>query len=91
MSACPKWGAFAGRILPLPVAKLKPAPFFAMFKQVVDAARSTLFLLRDVEQNKDDLAMLTEGLAETNHLARQLALKIQHRQENERQLPLARG
>ena len=31
-----------------------------MFKQVVDAARQMLFLLRDVEQNKEDIATLKE-------------------------------
>ena len=71
-----------------------------MFKQVVDAARQMLFLLRDVEQNKDDIASLKEkdiaalkedvaslkeGLAETNHLVRQLAFEIQRSNENERQ------
>ena len=78
-----------------------------MFKQVVDAARQMLFLLRDVEQNKADIAALKEedvaglkediatlkadvaslkeGLAETNHLVRLLALEIQRNNENERQ------
>ena len=71
-----------------------------MFKQVVDAARQMLFLLRDLEQNKNDIASLKEkdiatlkadvaslkeGLAETNHLVRQLAFEIQRSQENERQ------
>ena len=37
-----------------------------MFKQFVDAVRQTLFLLRDVEQNKQDIATLKEQLAETN-------------------------
>jgi hypothetical protein len=56
-----------------------------MFKQVVDAARQMLFLLRDVEQNKEDIATLKEQLAETNQLVRQLAFEIQRTNENERQ------
>ena len=55
-----------------------------MFKQVVDAARQMLFLLRDVEQNKEDIATLKEQLAETNQLVRQLAFEIQRGNENER-------
>ena len=56
-----------------------------MFKQVVDAARQMLFLLRDVEQNKEDIAKLKEQLAETNQVVRQLAFEIQRSNENERQ------
>jgi hypothetical protein len=56
-----------------------------MFKQVVDAARQMLFLLRDVEQNKEDIAKLKEQLAETNQVVRQLAFEIQRSHENERQ------
>ena len=41
-----------------------------MFKQFVDAVRQTLFLLRDVEQNKQDIATLKEQLAETNQVVR---------------------
>jgi len=39
-----------------------------MFKQVIDAVRQTLLLLRDVEQNKQDIATLKEQVAETNQL-----------------------
>jgi len=55
-----------------------------MFKQVVDAARQMLFLLRDVEQNKHDIATLKEQVAETNQLVRQLASEIQRVSEHER-------
>jgi len=55
-----------------------------MFKQVVDVVRQMLFLLRDVEQNKQDIATLKEQLAETNQLVRQLALEMQHNHERER-------
>ena len=41
-----------------------------MFKQIADAVRQMLFLLRDVEQNKQDIATLKEQLAETNQLVR---------------------
>ncbi len=54
-----------------------------MFKQVVDAARQMLLLLRDVEQNKQDIATLKEQLAETNQLVRQLAFEIQRIAERE--------
>jgi predicted nucleic acid-binding Zn-ribbon protein len=42
-----------------------------------------LFLLRDVEQNKQDIATLKEQLAETNQLVRQLAFEIQRVSERE--------
>ncbi len=54
-----------------------------MFKQLVDAVRQMLFLLRDVEQNKQDVATLKEQLAETNQLVRQLAFEIQRISERE--------
>ena len=54
-----------------------------MFKQVVDAGRQMLFLLRDVEQNKKDLAALKEQLAETNQVVRALAYEIQRTSERE--------
>ena len=54
-----------------------------MFKQVVDAVRQMLLLLRDVEQNKQDIATLKEQLAETNQLVRQLAFEIQRISERE--------
>ena len=54
-----------------------------MFKQVADAVRQMLFLLRDVEQNKRDIATLKEQLAETNQLVRQLAFEIQRTSERE--------
>ena len=54
-----------------------------MFKQIVDAVRQMLFLLRDVEQNKQGIATLKEQLAETNQLVRQLAFEIQRISERE--------
>ena len=54
-----------------------------MFKQVIDAVRQTLLLLRDVEQNKQDIATLKEQVAETNQLVRQLAFEIQRISERE--------
>ena len=54
-----------------------------MFKQVVDAVRQMLLLLRDVEQNRQDIATLKEQLAETNQLVRQLAFEIQRISERE--------
>ena len=42
-----------------------------------------LFLLRDVEQNKKDLAALKEQLAETNQVVRALAYEIQRTSERE--------
>ena len=56
-----------------------------MFRQFVDAVRQTLFLLRDVEQNKQDIATLKEQLAETNQVVRQLALEFRHLGEREQQ------
>jgi len=54
-----------------------------MFKQVADAVRQMLFLLRDVEENKQDIATLKEQLAESNQLVRQLAFEIQRISERE--------
>jgi Arc/MetJ-type ribon-helix-helix transcriptional regulator len=54
-----------------------------MFKQLADVVRQTLFLLRDVEQNKQDIATLKEQLAETNQLLRQLAFEFQRLSERE--------
>jgi len=54
-----------------------------MFKQVVNAGRQMLFLLRDVEQNKNDIAALKEQLVETNQLVRELAFEIRHVAEHE--------
>lgn len=54
-----------------------------MFKQVADAVRQMLFLLRDVEENKQDIATLKEQLAESNQLVRQLAFEIQRINERE--------
>ena len=42
-----------------------------------------LFLLRDVEENKNDIAALKEQLAETNQLVRDLAFEIRHVAEHE--------
>ena len=59
-----------------------------MFKQVADAVRQMLFLLRDVEENKQDIATLKEQLAESNQLVRQLAFEIQRigeREQHERE------
>lgn len=55
-----------------------------MFKQLVDAVRQMLFLLRDVEQNKKDIATLKEQLAETNQFVRELAFEVQRTTEHER-------
>jgi len=54
-----------------------------MFKQVVNAGRQMLFLLRDVEQNKNDIASLKEQLVETNQLVRELTFEIQRVSERE--------
>lgn len=54
-----------------------------MLKQVVDAVRQMLFLLRDVEQNKEAIATLKEQLAETNQVVRQLAVEVQRNKETE--------
>ena len=56
-----------------------------MFKQIVDAARQMLFLLRDVEQNKQDIAALKEQLTETNQAVRQLAFEMKLALEREQQ------
>ena len=56
-----------------------------MFKQIVDAAKQMLFLLRDVEQNKQDIAALKEQLAETNEVVRLLAFELQRSTEHEQQ------
>ena len=56
-----------------------------MFKQVVDAARQMLFLLRDVEQNKQDIAALKEQLTETNQTVRQLAFEMKLALDREQQ------
>jgi hypothetical protein len=56
-----------------------------MFKQAVDAVRQMLFLLRDTEQNKQDIAALKEQLNETNEMMRQIAFELQRRTENEKQ------
>jgi len=42
-----------------------------------------LFLLRDTEQNKNDIAALKEQLAETNQLVRELAFELRHVAEHE--------
>ena len=54
-----------------------------MFKQVIDAVRQMLFMVRDVEQNKQSIATLKEQLAETNQLVRELAFEIQRISERE--------
>ena len=59
-----------------------------MFKQLIDAVRQMLFLLRDAEQNKRDIATLKEQLAETDELVRQPAFEVQRiseREEHERE------
>ena len=56
-----------------------------MFKQIVDAARQMLFLLRDVEQNKQDIAALKEQLTETNQTVRQLAFEMKLALDREQQ------
>ena len=42
-----------------------------------------LFLLRDVEQNKEAIATLKEQLAETNELVRAVAIEVQRNKETE--------
>ena len=54
-----------------------------MFKQVIDAVRQMLFMVRDVEQNKQSIATLKEQLAETNQLVRELAFEIRRISERE--------
>ena len=54
-----------------------------MFRQIIEVVRQALFLLRDVDQNKKDVATLKEQLAETNQLVRQLAFEIQRISERE--------
>ena len=54
-----------------------------MLTQVFAAVRQMLFLSRDVEQNKVEIAALKEQLAETNALVRQLAGDLQRVQERE--------
>ncbi len=54
-----------------------------MFKQIVEIVRQMLFLIRDVEQNKKNIATLKEQLAETNQLLRQLVFEIQRVSERE--------
>jgi hypothetical protein len=61
-----------------------------MFKQLAEVVLQTLFLLRDVEQNKKDIATLKEQLAETNQLLRQLAFEFQRLSERERREEIAR-
>jgi TolA-binding protein len=57
-----------------------------MFKQLVEVTRQALFLLRDVEQNKQDIATLKEQLAETNKAVTQLAHELQRSREREKLL-----
>jgi len=52
-----------------------------MFKRLVEVVRQMLFLLKDVEQNKEDLATLKEQLAETNESLRGLAFELQRVRE----------
>ena len=54
-----------------------------MFKQLVEVTRQALFLLRDAEQNKQDIATLKEQLAETNKAVTQLAHELQRSREHE--------
>ncbi len=59
-----------------------------MFKQLFDLSRQALFLLRDVEQNKQDITELKRELDATNDLIRQLAYEVQRiseRETNERE------
>ena len=55
-----------------------------MFKQIVDAVRQMVLLLRDVEQNKQDVAVLKEQLAETNRVVTEIAFELQRINERER-------
>ena len=54
-----------------------------MFKQLFDLGRQALFLLRDVEQNKQEIAKLRRELDETNSAVLQLAHEMQHISERE--------
>ncbi len=54
-----------------------------MFKQLFDLSRQALFLLRDVEQNKQDITELKRELDATNDLIRQLAYEVQRISERE--------
>ncbi|HWF19029.1 MAG TPA: hypothetical protein VG754_07155 [Verrucomicrobiae bacterium] len=54
-----------------------------MFKQLFDLGRQALFLLRDVEQNKQEIAKVRRELDETNSLVLQLAHELQRISERE--------
>jgi len=54
-----------------------------VFNQLIDFGRQTLFLLRDVDENKKEIADLKRELEATNELVRQLAYEIQRVSERE--------
>jgi hypothetical protein len=54
-----------------------------VFKQLFDLGRQALFLLRDVEQNKQEIAKVRRELDETNSLVLQLAHELQRISERE--------
>ncbi len=54
-----------------------------MFKQLFELGRQALFLLRDVEQNKQEIAKLRRELDETNSAVLQLAVEMQRISERE--------
>ena len=74
---------FVGCKLLLAENRLKPGTSSVVFKQLFEFGRQSLFLLRDVEQNKQDIAELQRELETTNDLVRQLAYEIQRINERE--------
>jgi hypothetical protein len=62
---------------------MKPGPSSAVLKQLFEFVRQALFLQRDVQQLKQDVAGLERGLNETNEALRQLAFEVQRINERE--------
>ena len=62
---------------------MKRGPSFAVFKQLFDLGRQALFLLRDVEENKQEIAKLRRELDETNSAVLQIAHEMQRISERE--------
>ncbi len=54
-----------------------------MLSHIVDAVRQMFFLLRDVEETRDTVALLKEQLAATNEMVRQLSVEVQRNKETE--------
>jgi len=55
-----------------------------MFKQLMELVQQLVFLLRGVQQNKEDIAMLRHELEETNEAVRQVAFELRSIREEER-------